>query len=132
MANVDVRFVGTTASSLLSGDVTVTRFGLNPRFDFALYLARSKQPPSLPKPDSPLNNLRFDLHVVSTPELQVETTMAKLSGNVDLHLRGTAARPIVLGKVNVIEGDVFFSDYFTGNLIRLDGGGASWSIAPPV
>ncbi|MBI2677305.1 MAG: translocation/assembly module TamB domain-containing protein [Candidatus Koribacter versatilis] len=109
LASADLRFVGTTASSLLSGDVTVTRFGLNPRFDFALYLARSKQPPAMLHPDSPLNNLRFDVHIVSTPELQVETSMAKLSGNVDLRLRGTAARPIVLGKVNVIEGDVSFN-----------------------
>jgi len=109
MANADLRFVGTTASSLLSGDVTITRFGVNPRFDFALYLARSKQPPAMPRPDSALNNLRFDVHIMSTPELQVETTLAKLSGNADLHLRGTAARPIVLGRVNVIEGDVFFN-----------------------
>jgi len=110
MANANLRFVGTTANSLLSGDVTVTRFGLNPRFDFALYLARSKQPPSVPKPDSPLNNLRFDVHIVSTPELQVETSLAKVSGNVDLHLRGTAAHPVLLGKVNVIQGDVFFNN----------------------
>ncbi|HSE49062.1 MAG TPA: translocation/assembly module TamB domain-containing protein [Terriglobales bacterium] len=109
LANADLRFVGTTANSLLSGDVTVTRFGLNPRFDFALYLARSKQPPAMPKPDSPLNNLRFDVHIVSTPELQVETSLAKVSGNVDLHLRGTAAHPVILGKVNVIQGDVFFN-----------------------
>jgi translocation and assembly module TamB len=109
LANADLKFVGTTANSLLSGDVTITRFGLNPRFDFALYLARSKQPPAMPRPDSALNNLRFDVHIMSTPELQVETSLAKLSGNVDLHLRGTAARPIVLGKVNVIEGDVFFN-----------------------
>ncbi|MDP9267877.1 MAG: translocation/assembly module TamB domain-containing protein [Acidobacteriota bacterium] len=109
LANADLRFVGTTANSLLSGDVTITRFGLNPRFDFALYLARSKQPPAMPRPDSALNNLHFDVHIMSTPELQVETSLAKLSGNVDLRLRGTAVRPIVLGKVNVIEGDVFFN-----------------------
>lgn len=109
MADADLRFVGTTANSLLSGDVTITRFGLNPRFDFALYLARSKQPPTIPKPNSPLNNLRFDVRIVSTPELQVETSLAKVSGNADLRLRGTAAHPVVLGRVNVVQGDVFFN-----------------------
>jgi translocation and assembly module TamB len=118
VANASLRFVGTTANSLLSGDVTVTRFGLNPRFDFALYLARSKQPPAMPVPGSPLNNLRFDVHIVSTPELQMETSMAKVSGNVDMRLRGSAAQPVLLGRVNVISGDIFFN----GTKYHLDRG----------
>ena len=43
-------------------------------------------------PNSPLNNLKIDVHVTSTPELQVQTSLAKLTGDVDLRLRGTAAR----------------------------------------
>ena len=39
----------------------------------------------------------------------VETSLAKITGDVDLRLRGTAARPTLLGKVNITEGDVFFS-----------------------
>jgi translocation and assembly module TamB len=53
VADTDLRFVGNTKNSTLSGEVTVTKFGLNPRFDFALYLARSNQPPTVPNPDSP-------------------------------------------------------------------------------
>ncbi|HYG99413.1 MAG TPA: translocation/assembly module TamB domain-containing protein [Terriglobales bacterium] len=109
MADANVRLSGTLRNSTLTGDVTITRFGLNPRFDFAQYLARSKQPPELTDPDSPLTNLRLDLHVTSTPELQVQTSLARLSGNVDLRLRGTAARPTVLGRVDIIDGDVFFN-----------------------
>jgi len=58
------------------------------------------------KADSPLSGLRLDVHVVSTPELQLETSLAKLTGNVDLHLRGTGTKPVVLGRVSIIEGDV--------------------------
>lgn len=109
VADANVRLSGTLRNSLLSGDVTVTKFGLNPRFDFALYLARSKQTPALTDPNSPLNSVKLDLHVTSTPELQVQTSLARLSGNVDLRLRGTAARPNVIGRVDIIEGDVFFN-----------------------
>ncbi|HWR34666.1 MAG TPA: translocation/assembly module TamB domain-containing protein [Clostridia bacterium] len=108
-ADADLMLAGTIKNSLLSGDVTITKFGLNPRFDFALYLASSKQAPQTPKPDSPLNNLRFDVHVISTPELQVQTSLAKVSGDVDLRLRGTGTHPTVLGRVNIVEGDVFFN-----------------------
>jgi translocation and assembly module TamB len=109
VANADLRLSGTLESALLSGDVLVTRFGVNPKFDFALYLARSKQMPAVPKPNSVADNLRLDVHVNSTPELEVETSLAKIAGDADLRLRGTIARPVVLGRINIVEGDVFFS-----------------------
>src|SRR5262249_10241593 len=41
VADLNLRVEGNIKRSNLSGDITVTRFGVNPRFDFALYLARS-------------------------------------------------------------------------------------------
>jgi translocation and assembly module TamB len=70
-----------------------------------------------------LDNLRLDLHVVSTPELRVETSLAKVSGDVDLRLRGTGARPAVLGRLNIAEGDVFFN----GAKYRLERGDITFS-----
>jgi translocation and assembly module TamB len=55
------------------------------------------------------DNLRLDVHVLSTPELEVETSLAKIAGDADLRLRGSVARPVVLGRINIVEGDVFFS-----------------------
>ncbi len=105
----DLRLVGTAQSAVLSGDVTVTKFGITPQFDLATYVERAKQQPITASPDSTLNNVRLDVHVVSTPELRVETSLARLSGDVDLRLRGTAARPSVLGRVSLAEGDVTFN-----------------------
>jgi translocation and assembly module TamB len=107
--DANLTLAGTSKNALLSGDITVTRFGLNPRFDFASYLAKSKQVQPTVSPDSPLNGLRLDVHVVSTPELQVETTLAKVTGSIDVRLRGTAARPVLLGRVNIFEGDIVFN-----------------------
>ncbi|MFB3916040.1 MAG: translocation/assembly module TamB domain-containing protein [Terriglobales bacterium] len=118
VANADLQFQGTSSNSLLSGDVVVTRFGVNPRFDFALYLARAKQTPEAPNPKSPLNNVRLDVHVVSTPELQVQTSLAKLFGTADLRLRGTAMRPVLLGRTTIIEGDIIIN----GTKYRLERG----------
>jgi len=107
--DANLTLAGTSKNALLSGDITVTRFGLNPRFDFASYLAKSKQVQPTVSPDSPLNGLRLDVHVVSTPELQLETSLAKVTGSIDVHLRGTAARPVLLGRVNIFEGDIVFN-----------------------
>jgi translocation and assembly module TamB len=108
-ATADLRLVGTAQNSLLSGDVTVTKFGLTPQFDLAAYVQRAKQTPAPPNPNSLVDNVRLDVHIVSTPELRVETSMARVSGDVDIRLRGTAARPSVLGRVSIAEGDITFN-----------------------
>ncbi|HEY1273078.1 MAG TPA: translocation/assembly module TamB domain-containing protein, partial [Terriglobales bacterium] len=59
--------------------------------------------------NSLLNKIRLDVHVVTTPELQMQSSLAKLSGDADLRLRGTMARPTVIGHVHTMEGDVYFS-----------------------
>ena len=108
-ATADLRLVGTAQNSVLSGDVTVTKFGLTPQFDLAAYVQRARQPTNPPAPNSLIDNVRLDVHIVSTPELRVETSMARVSGDVDIRLRGTAARPGVLGRVSIAEGDITFN-----------------------
>ncbi len=109
-ADADLHLAGTLQSSMLSGTVLVTRFGVNPKFDFAQYLARAKQVPTTIASSSVVDNMRLDVHVISTPELEVETSLAKITGDADLHIRGTVGHPAVLGRVNIVEGDVYFSN----------------------
>jgi translocation and assembly module TamB len=122
-ADANLRYTGSAKSSQLSGDIVVTRFGMNPRFDFANYLAQSKKTPMIATLNPFLDNMRLDLHITSTPELRVETSLAKLSGDLDLHVRGTAARPAVIGRVNIAEGDIFFN----GTKYRLERGDITFS-----
>ncbi|PYP91121.1 MAG: hypothetical protein DMG65_08980 [Candidatus Angelobacter sp. Gp1-AA117] len=121
-ANADLRYTGSAQSSQLSGTVTIIRFSMDPNFDFAQYLARAKTP-STPTLNPFLDNLRLDVHILSTPELRVETSLAKLSGDADLHIRGTVATPAVLGRVNIAEGNISFS----GTRYRLDRGDITFS-----
>ncbi|MGE5204366.1 MAG: translocation/assembly module TamB domain-containing protein [Chlamydiota bacterium] len=108
-ANVNLHLVGALARSTLSGDILVTRFQLARNFDFASYLARARGASSLPNPQSPLNNLRLDVHITTTPELDVQTAIARVAGDADLRVRGSAAKPVVLGRVDIARGDVNFS-----------------------
>ena len=104
-ADESLRLVGTLQSSVLSGDVTVTRFAQIPSSDLTFALAQVGPAP-IAVANSPLNNLRLDVRIQSTPELTVQTALAKLAGDVDLRLRGTAARPVLLGRINIAEGDI--------------------------
>jgi translocation and assembly module TamB len=122
-ADANLHYTGSSKSSLLSGDITITRFGMNPRFDFGTFLSQAKSPTGVNTLNPFLDKLRLDVHIMSMPELRVETTLAKLSGDLDLRVRGTGARPAVLGRVNIAEGDVTFN----GTKYRLERGDITFS-----
>ena len=122
-ANADVRLVGNTSAASLTGDVLVTKLTITPGFDFGSYLERSKQSSAIPGSNSLLNNVRMDIHIVTTPDLQMQTALAKLSGDADLRLRGSAARPFLLGRVDILEGEVSFN----GSKYRLDRGDVTFT-----
>ena len=117
-ANADLRLTGTSNAAQLTGKVTVTKLSVTPGFDFGSYLEKSKQAVAITPRDSPANRLKLDVHVTTTPELRMQTAIAKLSGNADLRLRGTADRPVLTGRTEVLEGEISFN----GTKYRIDRG----------
>jgi translocation and assembly module TamB len=107
-ANADLRLTGTTNSALLSGNVVVTKLAVTPGFDFGSYLAANKTV-VFAQTNSLESRLRLDLHVTTTPELQMQTAIARLSGDADLRARGTADNPVIVGRVEVLEGEISFN-----------------------
>jgi translocation and assembly module TamB len=89
--------------------VLVTKLAVTPGFDFGAYIEKSRQTIVFAQTDSLQSHLKLDVHVVTTPELQMQTAIARLSGNADLRVRGTAERPAILGRVEVLEGEVTFN-----------------------
>ncbi|HKM46820.1 MAG TPA: translocation/assembly module TamB domain-containing protein, partial [Terriglobales bacterium] len=122
-ANADLRLTGTTDSAVLSGDVVVTKLAVTPGFDFAAYVERSRQGVAVTQTNSLQSRLKLDVHVVTTPELQMQTAIARLSGNADLRVRGTADRPAILGRVEVLEGEISFN----GTKYRLERGDVTFA-----
>jgi translocation and assembly module TamB len=118
-----LRLSGTRQSSTLSGQLTVTRFNVSPQFDMAVAIAEATQPPAPPDPTSWLNDLRLNVKVNSAPDLELNTSLAKLSGDMSLTVRGTAIRPVVLGRINITEGQVSFN----GATYQIDRGDVSFS-----
>lgn len=108
-ADATIHWVGTPASSTVSGDILVNKLSVTPGFDFGSYLGHNNSLISLVPADSPLYRVKLDLHVVTAPELQMKTALARLSGDADLRLRGSLASPAVLGRVEILEGDAMFN-----------------------
>jgi translocation and assembly module TamB len=53
----------------------------------------------------------------------MQTAVIRLSGDADLRLQGTAAKPVLLGRADVTEGEV----YFNGTKYRLERGDVSFT-----
>ena len=107
-ANTELHWIGSRSASTVSGDISITKIAVTPGFDFSAYLERSRQFSTVTASNSPLNNIKLDIHVQTAPELQMRTAIARLSGDADLRLRGSVARPAVLGRVDILEGKATF------------------------
>ena len=122
-----LRIQGTLQNILASGSVLITRFSISPGLDASAFSSNGISPP--PDPTAFGNRIRLDVHITSAPQLDINNTYAKLAGDVDLFVRGTAAEPSVLGHVSITQGDATFAGthyvlqhgdiYFT-NPVKID------------
>ncbi|HEY1993474.1 MAG TPA: translocation/assembly module TamB domain-containing protein [Edaphobacter sp.] len=127
-ANANLRLQGGTESAMLSGSILITRFGVGADVDFAAFGSPGGVS-APPDPNSPANKIRLDVRVTSAPQLDFQNSYAKLAGTVDLAIRGTAAVPSLLGRIEINEGSATFAGqkyqlqrgeiYFT-NPVRID------------
>jgi translocation and assembly module TamB len=109
MTSAGLRWMGTPTGSTLSGDATITKLAVIPGFNFGSYLLHSAQSSALPQTNPFLSRIRMDVHIVTTPDLEMQTAALNLSGNADLDLRGNAAKPVLLGRADILEGQVVFN-----------------------
>jgi translocation and assembly module TamB len=101
----------------------VTKLAVTRGFDFGSYLEKNKQSGIVSKSDTIGSHVKLDVHITTTPELQMQAAIAKLSGDADLRLRGTVERPVVLGRAEVLEGEVSFN----GTKYRVERGDVTFS-----
>ncbi|HEY6373931.1 MAG TPA: translocation/assembly module TamB domain-containing protein, partial [Edaphobacter sp.] len=127
-ANANLRLQGTRQSSLFSGTILVTRFGIGQNVDLAAFsgMGGLSAPPD---PNAPSNRIRLDVRVTSAPQLDFQNAFAKLAGTVDLTIRGTVATPSILGRIQITDGSATFAgqkyqlqrgDIFFSNPVRIN------------
>jgi translocation and assembly module TamB len=112
--NATLNLIGTSDNSVLSGNVAVIRAGFNPRTDVGALLASTATPVSS-EPNEYLRGIQFDVRVTSSPNLEVETALTRnIQADASLRLRGSPARPVLLGSISVNSGQIeFFGNKYT-------------------
>ena len=118
VANADVKLTGATDNSTLAGTVTILRISFNPHSDFGTMLTSTATPVQTPSAPSPLlANMHLQIQVRTAPDVAFQTSLAQnITFVANLQVRGTAATPGVLGRVNITQGElVFFGTKYTVN-----------------
>ena len=117
MVSANVSASGTTANSTLAGAVTLDQVSYASHSDLGSILSLAAPPVQAAAPSQFLQDVHLDLRVRSSNALAVQSSLAQnIQLDADVRIRGTAANPGVLGRVNITEGKLtFFGSTYTVN-----------------
>jgi len=105
--DTNLTLIGTPASSVLNGRVTIDGLSFTPDFDLANFIGQlSSSTPSTPSKWE--QNTRLDVAVASSQVLALSSSKLSLQGSADMRVTGTLANPVVLGRTILSGGELFF------------------------
>ena len=107
--DAELRLTGTGDSQLLFGQVDVHEATWSREYDIAAGILGTKDVIDfVERPgDYPFPDLRLDIHVNAPDSLRVRNSMAVIDAQAELQVRGTIARPALLGRAEALQGEVF-------------------------
>jgi translocation and assembly module TamB len=111
LAGGTMHLSGTSDGAVLSGNIQVERLLFAQNVDFATLLTASQGSVQGPATTSAfLRNLQFDIGAGTAPNARMEWTGAHVEMEGTMRLRGTWERPILLGNIHLLNGDMTFRD----------------------
>jgi translocation and assembly module TamB len=99
---------GTTQSSELSGQVLVDRLSFQQGFDLASLSDQFSGGPGAPTTSPFENKMKINVSVQSSQNLNLASSQVSMEGSANLNVTGTAANPVILGRIALTRGEVFF------------------------
>jgi len=124
LAGGTLQLSGTSDAALVSGHVQVERLLFAQGVDVASFFASSAETAPQTTSTSPfLQNLSFDVEGQTTPGARIEWSGAHVEVDGDVRLRGTWDRPVLLGDIHLLSGEM----PFRGNTFELTRGDINFS-----
>lgn len=114
--DANLTLTGAPAGSVLAGLITVKRSGFIVSGDLASMVGNAGNPiPAGAAQNEFLRNLQFDIRIRTAPDAVFVTSYTSdLQTEADLRLRGSPAKPVLLGSINANQGQVnFFGNRYT-------------------
>jgi translocation and assembly module TamB len=119
----DLSWNGTTESSTLAGRVVVDKLAFNQGSDLSEILAGFGDDSTVSEPSAFARGVKLNVSVQSSQNLNLASSQLSMSGSADLMARGSVAVPVILGRVALTGGEVFF----LGKRFEIDNGTIAFS-----
>jgi translocation and assembly module TamB len=116
--NANLRLAGTTDNAVLGGQVNLDDLSFTPAFDLNSFIDQFSGGVSPPPTPGLAQNIQLNLGVSSSNNINLVSRTLSVGGSANLRVRGTAAEPVILGRVNLSGGDIILN----GTRFVLDGG----------
>jgi len=116
--NADIRLAGTTDNAVLGGQVRLSDLSFTPAFDLNSFIDQFSGGVSAPAAPGLAQNIQLNLSVTSENNINLVSRALSINGSANLRVRGTAAEPVILGRVNLDSGDIILN----GDRFVLNGG----------
>jgi translocation and assembly module TamB len=119
----DLSWNGSSDSSTLAGRVTVDKLAFNSGSDLSEVLAQFSDDSTVSDPSSFARGVKLNVSVQSSQNLNLASSQLSIAGSADLNARGTLAQPVILGRISLNSGEVFF----LGKRFEIDSGTIAFS-----
>ncbi|HET7209361.1 MAG TPA: translocation/assembly module TamB domain-containing protein [Terriglobales bacterium] len=116
--DMNLTLTGSTDAAMLGGQIRIDQLSFTPDFDVTSLMGEFGGAATPPPTEGFSQNLQLNLAVQSTSGINLVSRTLSLQGNANLQIRGTAADPVVLGRLNLTGGDLIMM----GNRYVLQGG----------
>jgi translocation and assembly module TamB len=116
--NADIRLAGSTDNAVLGGQVRLADLSFTPAFDLNSFIDQFSGGVSAPATPGLAQNIQLNLGVTSENNINLVSRSLSVNGSANLRVRGTAAEPVILGRVNLDGGDIILN----GDRFVLNGG----------
>ena len=104
----DLQLSGTTQKSQLSGRVIVDRLSFQEGFDLASFMSQLSDDSTVSAPSALASNMNLSITVNSAQNLTLASSQVSIAGSANLNVTGTAAHPVILGRITLTNGELFF------------------------
>jgi translocation and assembly module TamB len=105
----DLTLTGNQQASLLQGRVLIDSLSFTSDFDLSSFMAQFTGTSAPPTGQSMADNLKLQIAVQSTSQLNAGTAQLGIEGSANLRVIGTASDPVVIGRADLTSGDIFFA-----------------------
>ena len=104
----NLAWTGTMQASTLTGRVLVDQLGFTPDFDLSSFGDQFSSSVAVPAQPGLADTIKLQVAVQSKNNLNATSSQVSMAGSMNLNAIGTAANPVIVGRVDLDSGELFY------------------------